>query len=73
MARTTTSRPFPLAPLLEAARPTSLVTFSQMLGVHRRQLYRLRDYGLTLDQADTLAFRLGLHPVEVWPEEYQAC
>lgn len=63
------ARPFPLDPLLRKT-DTSLATFALGAGVHRRQVYRWLDHGLTLAQADTLACRFGLHPVEVWPVEY---
>jgi hypothetical protein len=38
------------------------------LGVQARQLYRLRDRGLTWSQADTLAIHAGYHPAEIWSE-----
>lgn len=59
-------RPFPLAPLLD------LVTGSQLhradrFGLHPRQWLRFVHHGtLTVDQADRLATRIGLHPCEVW-------
>jgi hypothetical protein len=38
-----------------------------VLGSDRRYIYRWLDYGLTHEQADQFAVRLGLHPVELWP------
>lgn len=38
------------------------------LGVDDRQVYRWRDYGITPDQADGFAVRLGFHPLELWPD-----
>jgi hypothetical protein len=56
----------PLAPLLE--RFPSMRAAAQGLGVHVRQLYRWRTYGVTADQADDLASSIGAHPSELWPE-----
>lgn len=71
MARRREARPFPLDPLLDSTGAASLRDFAGWAGVGRRQVYRWRDEGLTLAVADSLACRFGLHPVEVWPVEYE--
>lgn len=38
------------------------------LGVHDRQVYRWRSYGLTDEQADRIAIDLGTHPALVWAD-----
>jgi hypothetical protein len=72
MARRRVARPFPLDALVLSSGAVSLLAFARRAGVHNRQVHRWRSEGLTLAQADTLACRLGLHPVEVWPVEYGA-
>jgi hypothetical protein len=71
MARFREARPFPLDPLLDSTGAASLREFASWAVVGRRQVYRWRHDGLTLAQADALACRFGLHPVEVWPVEYE--
>lgn len=39
-----------------------------ILGVHRRQIARWRDYGVPWVTADRIATSLGLHPANLWPE-----
>lgn len=41
------------------------------LGVDRRQVYRWRESGVTVTQADELAVRLGCHPTELWADFYE--
>ena len=55
---------------LEARAGLHLSALARALGRHRPQLYRWRAHGLTVDQADGLALRLGLHPVEIWGEDW---
>lgn len=50
----------------QPASPSRLV--AELLGVDRRQVYRWRQIGVTVDQADVLAVRAHRHPFEVWPE-----
>lgn len=40
------------------------------LGVSRRVLYRWREDGVPIDTADTVATRLGYHPVHIWGDEW---
>lgn len=42
-----------------------------LLGASRTTLRRWRQRGLTVDQADDLAGKLGLLPHEVWPDWYR--
>lgn len=44
-----------------------LGTLAELLGVTRRTLHRYERSGLTIEQADMFAVRLGLHAAEVWP------
>lgn len=59
---------FPLLPLARAAGVRSWSQAAALFGVDRVQLYRWRDYGLTADQADELACRVNLHPVNIWSD-----
>lgn len=60
------SLPFP--PLEVEAR--KLGRPSQVLRLNGTDLVRLRRDGLTIDQADRLANRVGLHPANIWPDWY---
>ncbi len=46
----------------------SAATLERRTGVHRWQIERWRQTGLTEAQADHLACRLGIHPSAIWPE-----
>lgn len=48
-------------------RTVGLKTVCRVLGIPERQAYRWRQQGLTVDQADELACRLGVHPNRLWP------
>lgn len=69
-ARLHEARPFRLEALLEVLGDPELRQLALDLDVGERWLYRARDHGLTVDQADALAIRIGLHPCEVWPTWY---
>lgn len=62
------SRRYELEPLLRAAGGISLKRLQQTVGFNGPTYRNVRDRGLTPDQADRYAVRLGLHPFEVWPE-----
>ena len=64
-ARSTTGSSKPLLPWPPALERAEVCT---ALGVSRSWVSRGRRWGVTLDQADTLAISLGLHPVALWPE-----
>lgn len=55
--------------LLAADQPANLTNIAEMLGVDRRSVHRYAT-GARLDRiaADRLAVRLGLHPLNLWPE-----
>lgn len=61
----TGERPYPFAALIDAAGYPL-----QFLAAHLRCSWaRLQEYeaaGLTADEADEFALRLGRHPAEVW-------
>lgn len=47
-------------------------SFCKAIGIHAETVHRARDRGwLTLDMADRIAVALGLHPILVWPGEYE--
>lgn len=60
---------YPLQDLLDAAGLSGLPVTDQArrLGVERTQVYRWRSTGLTFEQAETAAERLGFVPYELWP------
>lgn len=62
------SRRYELEPLLRAAGGISLKRLQQTVGFNGPTYRNVRDRGLTPNQADRYAVRLGLHPFEVWPE-----
>jgi len=41
---------------------------AELLGVTDRTVWRWRQTGLMRSTADEVATRLGLHPLEVWPD-----
>lgn len=72
MSRPPAWRPFPIAPLLERTPGAGIPSKAKVLGVDPKQLHRWRAYNLSIDQADELACRLHLHPIEVWPDIWRA-
>jgi len=76
--RPSTKRAFPFAPIVELIvgrwdddGQIPATRIGLRLGVTREQVHRWRYKGLGIDQADALAVRLGLHPVEIWPDWYR--
>jgi len=45
---------------------------ADLLQVDRHTIYRWRHNGLTINQADTLAIRLGHHPTTIWGDQWWA-
>lgn len=45
-------------------------TVAQVLGISGTTANRYRREGLSVKQADKLACRAGLHPANVWPEQW---
>ncbi len=46
---------------------------ARILQLDRRQVFRLRERVLLNDvEADTMAIRVGLHPVQIWPSWFAA-
>lgn len=63
-------RTLPVQPLLDAAN-MPVAQLAARLGVDRLSVYRARRAGtLTLDQADRWSVALGLHPENLWPNEW---
>jgi hypothetical protein len=61
-----TVRPWPFAPLLAASREPSGNELGRRLNLSGSTLHTARSQGLTDEQADRWAVRLGLHPAFVW-------
>ena len=59
---------YPFGPLEASAGTESTSALAAQLDVDANQVYRWRRYGVTADQADRLATRLGLHSFALWPE-----
>lgn len=57
---------YPLDPLIRHAGGIGVL--ANELHMSGSRLRALAANGLTADQADTLATRLGLHPGEAWPQ-----
>jgi lambda repressor-like predicted transcriptional regulator len=56
-----------------ADRQLSVSGLAVYLGINRSTLYRLRSRDeVRYDAADHLAVALGRHPVEIWPEWFDA-
>ncbi|WP_116996331.1 hypothetical protein [Desertimonas flava] len=47
---------------------TPATVFCEALDVHPQKFARWRAKGLTVDDADDIAVRLGMHPASIWPE-----
>ena len=67
----------PLAPLAAHVRAQDLPDYRRGLaelarqtGVHVRQVQRWKHSGIPLERADSMAIALGLHPAEVWGDEW---
>lgn len=56
---------WPWAPL-GAVLGGSVRMQAEILDRHQRQVSRWRSYGLSDEQADQCAIRLGLHPRDIW-------
>lgn len=48
----------------------SVVVAAEALNVPRRYVYRWTEVGLDEAEADTIAIGLGLHPIDLWPDEW---
>ena len=58
---------YPLQPLLDAAGIT-MSRLRDVVAIGGSTYANARRIGLTAEQADRYAVKLGLHPYEVWPE-----
>lgn len=65
-------RRLPLKPLLVQAGGWGRLTVAMgWEGFSHRKLQRMRlGHGITLDEADTLACAIGLHPLDVWGDAW---
>lgn len=50
---------------------SALVVLAEVVGVGRTAVWKWRHNGLSVEQADRIAVRLGLHPSCLWPEWYK--
>ncbi len=57
---------YPLAPLAKAMRMDENHA-ARVLGIYGAYLERYRE-GMSMDKADEMAIRAGIHPYFVWPE-----
>lgn len=66
----TTPRPHSVAALAHelGIDPADTARLARALGIGRRWIRRYRAVGLTDRQAEAWATRVGLHPLEVWPD-----
>lgn len=71
MARPGAPRPYDLASLVERAGTAGAHQLAARLRVSGSTLLDLAVFGLTEDQADVFATRVGLHPGEVWPRWWE--
>lgn len=63
---------FPLVNLYESFgtnRPSER-ELADILGVERQTLRRWKETGVPLLKADRLACKLGMHPAEIWGEDW---
>lgn len=64
--------PFIVAsPLDDAGQAPGARTIAAQCGTTVQKARRWKRTGLTLDEADTAAVRLGCHPCEVWPDWWE--
>ena len=47
-----------------------LAELARRTGEHPRQVQRWKHRGIPLERADSMAIALGLHPAEVWGDEW---
>ncbi len=58
----------PIDPLLTACGDPNQLQLARITGVQPRQVIRwLQEGGITYQQADEVAIRIGSHPVLIWP------
>lgn len=65
------ARRLPVDPLLRAAGARNLRELADMAGVTHRAARRWSSQGLPWWNADRVACRLDLHPINVWPDFYE--
>lgn len=59
--------------LLEADRPPTVRNLAALIGADPRTVHRyLAGCSCTRTQADRIAIRLGLHPLNLWPHYHGA-
>lgn len=69
---TTAAMRLPIEPLLATLGADSMNDAGRRLEVDARQLHRWRkEGGIPEPTADRLAALAGVHPMELWPEQYQ--
>ncbi len=57
----------PLEPLMAEVRCPGVSEFAEFIGVSRWTVYRMKQRGLTIDEADRLAIKVaGCHPTCIW-------
>ena len=58
----------PLRALMEYLKIGEVTTFAEAVGLSRKSCYRYFAAGVPLYVADRLAIKVGVHPLEVWPD-----
>jgi len=58
----------PLRALMDHLKIVEVTKFAEAVGLSRKSCYRYFEAGVPLFVADRLAIKVGLHPLEVWPE-----
>lgn len=61
-------RRYPFLPLYRELGFPSMKQVARIAGVHDRQVYRWREYGIRECQADQVATHIGSHIGIIWPE-----
>src|SRR4051812_36183159 len=55
---------------VDATQPCPALAFSEATGCSRRAYHRWQTEGIPLSSAEQACDRLGLHPCEVWGDEW---
>jgi len=61
----------PLEPLMAEVRCPEVSEFADLIGVSRWTVYRMKQRGLTIDEADRYAIKVaGSHPACIWGKAF---
>jgi hypothetical protein len=65
---TLTQHRLPFAPLEHAAGAETTADIARRLGISTQRVHDYRRTGIPVYKADRCAVRLGVHPLDVWPD-----